>query len=300
MRSLFERKLWIILVSILALAALTTLAIGLREEMPFREAQHFSRGEAGAARVNGQNVVNAFTSVPLWKQLSAWALFLLMVVLIGALLSPELRKRLIRIVIRVALTYWLLYILFTRYPQVLAPILDLNVAMQGNAPAASQSSSPMPEFMPPQTTSLIAYLVSFGIALCAALVLWKAFSLWREYNASRVGEESLQKIARLARVARSSLLALSSGRDSTDVIMNCYFRMSDVVADRRRLQRDAGMTPGEFAIRLEHAGLPADAVQRLTRLFEHVRYGSHRAARAEVNEAVACLTSILQYCGEAV
>jgi Domain of unknown function (DUF4129) len=60
------------------------------------------------------------------------------------------------------------------------------------------------------------------------------------------------------------------------------------------------MTPGEFATRLEQAGLPSDAVHRLTHLFERVRYGGHRSATPEVNEAVACLTTILQYCGEAV
>jgi hypothetical protein len=46
--------------------------------------------------------------------------------------------------------------------------------------------------------------------------------------------------------------------------------------------------------------LPGDAVQRLTRLFEAVRYGGYRSGRKDVNEAVACLTSILNYCGETV
>jgi Lon protease-like protein len=104
----------------------------------------------------------------------------------------------------------------------------------------------------------------------------------------------------LARIARTSLRELSDGRETTDVILNCYFRMSDVVADRRNLQRGLGMTPAEFASRLEEAGLPGEAVRRLTRLFESVRYGDRRAGPKEVNEAVACLTTILQYCGEAV
>ena len=76
--------------------------------------------------------------------------------------------------------------------------------------------------------------------------------------------------------------------------------MSDVVGDRKRLQRDTAMTPTEFANRLEQAGLPGDAVRRLTRLFEGVRYGGHKAGPQETNEAVACLTTILHYCGEPV
>ena len=110
-------------------------------------------------------------------------------------------------------------------------------------------------------------------------------------------EPSFKKIAG---IARSSLRDISSGRDSTDVIINCYFRMSDVVADKRNLNRSAAMTPHEFAGRLEQAGLPGDAVRRLTRLFEKVRYGGHRTDSSAVNEAVACLTTILHYCGEAV
>jgi hypothetical protein len=92
---------------------------------------------------------------------------------------------------------------------------------------------------------------------------------------------------------------LNTGRDSSDVIINCYLRMSDVVADKRKLQREIAMTPQEFALRLERAGLPGDAVGRLTRLFEIVRYGDRKSAPKDVNEAVSCLNTILHYCGEA-
>ncbi|HSG44363.1 MAG TPA: DUF4129 domain-containing protein, partial [Anaerolineales bacterium] len=104
----------------------------------------------------------------------------------------------------------------------------------------------------------------------------------------------------IAKVARTSLRDLSDGRESTDVILNCYFRMSDVVADKKNIRRENAMTPGEFSRRLEQSGLPGDAVRRLTRLFETVRYGNRKAGPQETNEAVACLTTILQYCGEPV
>ena len=73
--------------------------------------------------------------------------------------------------------------------------------------------------------------------------------------------------------------------------------MGEVVSARRGLQRADATTPREFAERLERAGLPADAVKRLTRLFEAVRYGSRLSDQSDVNEAVACLNSILQACG---
>jgi len=76
--------------------------------------------------------------------------------------------------------------------------------------------------------------------------------------------------------------------------------MSDVVASKKNLQRGMSVTPAEFAANLERSGLPGDAVKKLTRLFESVRYGGQKAGPREINEAVVCLTSILQYCGEPV
>jgi len=142
---------------------------------------------------------------------------------------------------------------------------------------------------------MLNYLVSLLIVLSVLFLAWKSYRVWQVLN--RRPAKSLQD---LARIARSSLRDLSDGRETTDVIMNCYFRMSDVVSDRKNLQRGISMTPQEFASRLEEAGLPGDAVRRLTRLFESVRYGVRRAGPKDVNEAVACLTTILQYCGEAV
>ena len=104
----------------------------------------------------------------------------------------------------------------------------------------------------------------------------------------------------IIKIARSSLRDLSSGRESTDVILKCYFQMNDVVAEKKKVRRDLSVTPAEFATRLERSGLPGDAVRRLTRLFERARYGSRKMEPKDINEAVACLTAILQYCGETV
>ena len=295
MRSFFENKRWILFVSVLALGALTVLAVGL-SDVPFRGAQTFRRednsGNFGAATIQ---LMDSMLDIPLWQTLTVWLLLLIMIVLIAALLSPELRKRLLRIIIRVGITYWALFIIFTRYRDMLFQ-MGLSQNAVENENASTPDVLPPPTFIPPQTISLTSYLVSFGIAILLVVFAWKLFRVWKEYNEKSLNS-SLHKIAG---IARSSLHDLSSGRDSTDVIINCYFRMSDVVESKRNLSRNKSMTPAEFASRLEQAGLPSDAVHRLTRLFERVRYGGHRSAAPEVNEAVACLTTILQYCGEAV
>jgi len=294
MRAFFANKLWIILLSVLALGALVGLAVGLKN-VSFREAQAFGQNEARAARSAPLDLINAVMSIPLKTQLGIWVLFVLLFAFIGMLMSPEMRKRLIRIAIRTAITYWALYILFTRYREVLAQI-GLNLAPLGENQSAASNGAPVPEFTPPQSVSWTAYLVSFGIAVLLIILAWKLNSIWRELN-TPVSAPSMKK---LAGIARSSLRDLSSGRDSTDVIMNCYYRMSDVVSDKKNIKRNESMTPSEFALRLEQAGLPTDAVRRLTRLFESVRYGDHKSNPVAVNEAVACLTTILNHCGEAV
>jgi hypothetical protein len=107
-----------------------------------------------------------------------------------------------------------------------------------------------------------------------------------------------QPLKEIADIARLSLKDLESGEDSRDAIIQCYDRMSHVVDAKRGLYREHSMTPAEFVSRLEKAGLPRGPVTRLTRLFESARYGGHVSDAVEINEAKACLTSILKYCGE--
>src|SRR5215210_1286213 len=117
MRSLLENKRLILVVSLLALGALTVLAIGL-DDVPFRAARSFSREQAGDPTPALPIAIDSEIDAPAWMQISVFALILFMVVLIGALVSPELRKKLFRIMIRIGVTYWAIYILFTRYREV--------------------------------------------------------------------------------------------------------------------------------------------------------------------------------------
>lgn len=295
MRSLFQNKRWILFISILAMGALTVLAIGLRD-VSFREAEHFAREEAEQAETVAPRLAQPPPEISLNSQLVVWAAIFLLVLLIGILLSPEMRKRMFRLFFRVAFTYWALYFVFSRYGDVIASFGQGLAAPAANAPANGAGDLQPAVFEPPQESPWLSYFVAVTLVLLAAILAWKGMRYWRAYRGGGDG----QSLDELARVARASLRDLSSGRDSTDVIMNCYFRMSDVVADKRHLQRGAAMTPAEFSLRLERAGLPGEAVKRLTRLFENVRYGGHRSGPVEVNEAVACLTTILHYCGETV
>jgi hypothetical protein len=295
MRSFFQNKLWVILLATLALGALTVLALSLNE-IPFKAAQHYSPKETAELQpVSTEEMIEALQDVQLWKQLVLWGLLALLAVLVGLLLSPELRRRFFRMLIRTALTVIAIFYLLRNYGDRFLSLLQpfTNQEVMPNEVANAQ---PLPTFQPPQVSSTFSYIVSFAFALLTIVLLWFIVRSWKKYVTLHPGEP-LQEIAR---IARNSLHDLSSGRDSSDVIINCYLRMSDVVADKRQLQREVAMTPHEFALRLERAGLPGDAVRRLTRLFEMVRYGDRKSAPKDVTEAVSCLNTILHYCGETI
>lgn len=292
MRALSSNKILIATLGLLALAALMVLASGLGG-MDFREGQQFGTGTANGVRSAAIEAIRNMQAIPFQTQLTVAILLVVLFAMISMLLSPEMRKRLIKAVIRAILTIWLLSVIFTRYPNILNQ-LGLNLSALNAESGETTTGAAAPEFTPPQSASWISYLLSFGLLALALFIVWKVYSFWKELNAP---SSDISK-TKIAKIARTSILDLSAGRESSDVILNCYYRMSDAVSHRKNLNRNASMTPSEFASRLEAEGIPSDAVRALTRLFESVRYGGQRSNPNMVNEAVACLTSILQHCGE--
>lgn len=295
MRSLFEKRSWVLLLSFLALGALTVLSVSVGS-VSFADAQPVGREEAEASTRLPPLALGQIRNVAPQSQAVLIVTFVVLLALVAVLLSPEGRKRMFIVLFRMAFTLLAVYFLFKRYPGVFD---FLNPAGQGTAPRSpgleSGAGIPPPVFTPPQETPLLTYAVSLLVVLGLIFAAWWSYRAWRALT-----QRPAVSLQDLARIARASLRELSDGRETTDVIMTCYFRMSEVVGERRNLQRGMGVTPSEFASRLEEAGLPGDAVRRLTRLFEGVRYGGRKAGPKEVNEAVACLTSILQYCEEPV
>ena len=292
MRSLLENKHLVLLFAVLALGSLTVLALSLNQ-VPFREGQRFGQKETAQLELSASQVNQIWIEVPVWKQVVLWLLVSLIVILIGLLLSPELRKRFFILMIRMAVTFWGVYFLLKNYGD---QLLGFNFGGGAAEQLGTDEIAPMPVFEPPQISSTFSYLLSFAFALLWLGVLWGLYRGWKKYSFLN----TKKPLDEIAKIARSSLRDLSSGRNSSDVIINCYLRMSDVVAHRRQLQREIAMTPHEFALRLEQAGLPGDAVTRLTHLFEAVRYGDRKSGPRDVNEAVSCLKTILHYCGEPV
>jgi len=290
-----SRKRWLYLFLLFALFALLILASGL-------SAVHFSPGKpfgAGGSLFPAQNglnnVVKQISEIPLWKQIVFCAALLVSFLLFAFLLPPEMRKRIILLAIRFVLVVGIVFYLI-KNQLIKFPGLNFNFANPSGTLSANQSLGfDASHFSPPVIAPWIRYLVSLGVSLALLALMWAAYRFWTRF---RVPHPARQ-LDELVSTVRSSLDGLANGREFEDVIIQMYASMSDIVAIKRGLRRADATTPREFADRLSRAGLPADAVARLTRLFESVRYGKRKSTQADVSEATACLNSILDYCGGA-
>ena len=91
MHAYFQNKRLILLLAVLALGALTVLAISLNE-VPFREGQHYGQQATTTVEFFPGDIGQVWVEVPIWKQILVWGLIGLMVILAGlsAILSPLL------------------------------------------------------------------------------------------------------------------------------------------------------------------------------------------------------------------
>ena len=293
MRRFFSQKRLILSLAILSVFTLVLLASGLNN-VELRAGRALGRTESETVRFSVNRAIQTITDVPVWKQVIFWVLLFLLVLLVSSILSPELRKRLIRSFIGFAVSFFAIVYLLENNLLVLP---DLTPNLRERVTDAAQEPLPIPAFTPPDLPTWANFLISLGVILALLALVWGLLRWWQRLNRIRSLSKPLDD---LAVIAQSSLDDLAAGYDWDDVIVNCYARMSSAVGRRRGLIRRDTMTPAEFARRLEQAGLPGDPVQRLTRLFESVRYGAKKSSQKEINEAISCLTAILHYCGEAV
>ncbi|MDQ2693605.1 MAG: hypothetical protein M3Y68_16325, partial [Chloroflexota bacterium] len=100
MRSLTGNKHFVLFLALLALGALTILATSL-EEVPFREAQRFAAQEAEESEI-APPVVQDWQQPPVDDGFLLWLLILLVAGLVVVILSPEMRKQLLKMLPRVA------------------------------------------------------------------------------------------------------------------------------------------------------------------------------------------------------
>ncbi|MBI5295685.1 MAG: DUF4129 domain-containing protein [Chloroflexi bacterium] len=288
-----QKKLWITLLAVVGLAALIVLSSALRdvsfhggEALGVREVQSVSQPMA--------RFINSIDNMPLWKAVLIWAIVFLIFVLMSLVLSPALRRQLVRLFFRFTLLGLLIFLLIRYFRDTFTNLVLPEAAAAGQPPLQGGEVE-VPVFEAPPASPWLSLAVSLVVAVALVMLVWGLVRWWDRRAKFLALQRPLEDIAK---IARESLDGLEAGRAWDDVILESYFRMSQAVEKRRGLFREGAMTPSEFAARLETAGLPGDAVRRLTRLFESVRYGARTSTENEIREATICLTAILNYCGE--
>jgi hypothetical protein len=293
-RNLLKDKRVILFSSFLVLFSLVLLASTLRDAS-FRPARHFTQAESEVVQIPVGKMIKRVVDTPLEKQVALLVLLFLFAILVASLLSPEMRKRFLKQFFRLAVSAAFILYLLKLKPDLLQGLFP-NLALGFGQSASPIEGTTPPVFEPPQISGWVSFFITFGVVLLLAAFAWRINRWWMFRKETSETHSPLNEIAG---IAQASLRELSSGQGSTqDKIIQCYKDMSTVLSARRGLFRDYAMTPSEFAERLEKAGLPPEPVNRLTHLFETVRYGARISAQSDVDEAISCLSSILKYCGE--
>jgi len=290
MKAFSQNKILVALLALVGIIAIGALASGI-QEMKFRDPDPFYFEWPTAAGSSFKEVVQQVEALPIEQIIMFWAVIIVFTLIIIMAINAKYRWKILMGVIRAAI----IFVALTWALKAIARNMD-STLFTGNAitqnSTTNLNSVKFPAYNPPVEIPWISYIVSFAITLGFAFVGWKLWNL---------GTRPQPRVIRrnIANIARDTLDQIADGWDFGDTVTNCYVRMTDAVKDVRGLERQEGMTPSEFAVRLETAGLPGEPVNRLTRLFEAVRYGAKKPDELETRNAIICLNDIIAACGAA-
>lgn len=274
------RRHWILVLIVAGTVALVVMA-GSLSSLDLRPAQRFSLSAGEKGSMDGSSL----RIEPFLLDYMRLAVLVCGVILpfsiIYIIRSPQARRRVVLL-----LGFSLILIFFAPYLSRLNPNIHLPaINLQAPADLGSLIAIERPDTNPP------AWLVLLVSLTVSSIIFGAGYFLWRFVH--RREEPPLKQVAR---EARRALDELSAGSDLKDEVIRCYFEMARALSDRRGLKRRASMTTREFETYLVREGLPAGHVERLTRLFEKVRYGAKTLGQGEKREAVDCLKAIIRAC----
>ena len=151
----------------------------------------------------------------------------------------------------------------------------------------------LPDIDLPEPASSTPFLILY-ILFFLGLVTYIGWQFWQYRQAEK---EMGQAVDAVRDRALSALKALD--RDQAplaDIIRRCYQEMTQTVREQQGVRRSRNTTAREFEETLASIGLPPEPVQRLTRLFERVRYGHASVGEPEKQAAVESLEAIVSAC----
>lgn len=287
MKSRILFPLGVVSVTIIALSA----GLSRLELLPGRT---FSLEPILQGIINLSGASLAATSFPslLWGTIITLFWVLLLIWLITFILRPAARKYLLRRMVIYLLLFWLIFVLMNNLP---------SLASWGEQLVSPEAAQPEPPLTPEDFLKPPAFIANppqwLILAISAsliALLLWLTWFFWQ--RRPRLTEGS--PLEQLALEAHYALQELRAGSDLKDTIKRCYRDMGQILSEQHGMQRHNSMTPREFEQYLSHSGLRDEHIKQLTRLFEGVRYGAKAPGQREEEEAITCLTAIVQAYGK--
>lgn len=272
----------------LAAVAIFLAAAGL-SRLVLEPGQPFSLLAGEGAGGGGGPLFNSDWLAWLIRGITALALILTPFYILYSLFSKRGRRRLLGDLLVLAVLMGFVYLLSKNA----APLPEPEVLPELGEPGSNvPTPAPAPDPFVAQTPDWLEILASVGVALLLTAAVGLAYRWWL----SRRPPEFSPALDRLGEEAQRAVDALYAGGDVKDTVIRSYLQMSRILHEERGIQRGSTMTPQEFEGILVRKGFPREPVQRLTRLFEEVRYGARRPAEAEEQAAIASLSAIADFC----
>ena len=130
-----------------------------------------------------------------------------------------------------------------------------------------------------------------AIALSGLAVGTAIFLGWRFRRRERAPASAKPAVLEgLIESAAEAAQSIRQGHDARGAVTDCYRRMLRLLEDRGTASTPY-LTPREFAVALRGQGMPIESVDRLTGLFELVRYGQRNDASLS-QQAAECLEAV--------
>lgn len=289
-----RKKPWMLLLLGIALVTTILLAAGI-SQFQLKPGQPFPIAGIVQALSDSRLSLSNFSLLSnLIRPVIACVWILLIASIIGFIISPQIRKDVFRRVITYTLWALIIYGLVISLQPFLATLGEEPAEPAGPGLFETLDSG---ELLPSPPDFIIDpppwFVIGISILL-VSLLLGIGWFVWYIFSADKREATSLEM---LVQEAQQALEDLQAGQDLKDTVKRCYFEMSQILSKQRNLQRRRGMTPREFEQYLAEHGLQIEHIRRLTRLFESVRYGHKPPDQQEEQEAIVCLTTIVQTYG---
>lgn len=268
-----------VLILILAMS-LPTLVLSPGQPFSLEQPQLQAFGASGS--LPGGSVIVLFI-----RGIVALALILFPLYVLYSLMTAQGRKRLIADLIVIVLLF-----LLASYLQKL-PLLDnmqkqeqVASALQNTDEATSLPDSVFVANPPNWLTPLVIVIAS----ILVVIIVFAGIQFFRQpFKAENLLDDFAQE-------AQNAIEALNTGSDLRITVMHCYREMTRIVKQQKGIERETAMTAREFEDYLISSGLPKEAVQTLSRLFEQVRYGGTLENPHQEALALSCLKDIVNAC----